>query len=217
VVDAASKGWDDGATGAPKNNETVVIPASSPAQGVLTDIKQTYDFAYDLGMQNPGSETEPKTSYVGWIAAAAAAVVLGAGVLYTMKKKKSAGSGQLATANPSKAPHGGYVWELQYKTWGDNEETENEEEEPEPVETGQIHGFRDHTYKSLSSLLKDIPKDYVWEDWSGSFDDSWLISERVPDSRMETTTIYELRIEHADETPLTYEEHEIVDEAMFDK
>lgn len=140
---------------------------------------------------------------------ASLAALAGFGATYAIVNRKT------AALNP--AHHGGYVWELQYKIWADNEEPEDEEEDPEPVETGQIHGFRDHTYKSLENLLKAVPKDYVWEDWSGSFDDSWLISEQVPDSRMETTTIYELRIEHADGTPLTNAEQEVVDKAMFDK
>jgi hypothetical protein len=103
VVETASRGWDNGASGAVSNN-TPQLDASFANTAVLDDLKRVYDDAYDsgktFGAAGPGDA--PKTSYVGWIAAAAAAVVIGAGVLYTMKKKQGHQSPALANANPSK-------------------------------------------------------------------------------------------------------------------
>lgn len=95
ALEAASKGWDDGAAGAAHNVPD--FPAEFSAGNVIQDLKQTYDFAYDLGKSNAGSAGK---SYVGVIAATAVALALGAGALYMVKK--SGQTPRLAAANPSR-------------------------------------------------------------------------------------------------------------------
>ena len=221
TVAAASKGWDDGASGAARN-DTPALAGDFTAGAVLDDLRQTYGFAYDLGKQSvaiapPSSEGK---SYAGWIAGGAA-IVLGAGLLYLMRKKQSHPGVGLVAANPTKgsavAKHGGYVWSLSYQSWDDNAEQDPESEDvPEPSEYGEIADFVDHgAYGSLKALLADLPTDYQWEGWEEGLDDLWIVSEQVPDNRLETSTIYQLRIEHDDGRPLTSKERATVDDALF--
>lgn len=145
------------------------------------------------------------------ILGASLAALVGFGATYAIVSRKT------AALNP--AHHGGYVWELSYEQWGDPHEGYDESEDvPEPNDYGTVHSFGDsRPSASLDQLLAELPSDHLWEEWSGSFDDSWLVSEQEHDDKTGTATIWSLRIQHADETPLTNAEQEVVDKAMFDK
>lgn len=95
ALDAASKGWDDGAAGAAHNVPS--FPAEFSAGNLLADLNQTYGFAYDLGKANAGSGAQ-STSHAGWWIMGilgAAAVVTGAGYVISSKNEH-------AHANPER-------------------------------------------------------------------------------------------------------------------
>ena len=103
VQDTAGRGWDDGASGAAKI-DTPKLDVAFANDSVLLDLKNLYNESYEAGHLNASGGASSGKSYTGWIAAAAA-VVIGGGVLYAMNKRQEQRVPALATANPSNRRH----------------------------------------------------------------------------------------------------------------